>query len=66
MYLVPRGGGLKSTEIFEHPANATLRQVRVNPNVLLPGDRVAVHQIETKEQPSATDRLHRFQTELLE
>jgi hypothetical protein len=40
--------------------------VRVNPNVLLPGDRVAVRQIETKEQPSATDRLHRFQTELLE
>jgi N-acetylmuramoyl-L-alanine amidase len=46
--------------IWDHPDNADLRQQRENPNVLLPGDKLFIPLKETKEDPGATEKRHRF------
>jgi len=53
--------GLKASDIFDHPDNAELKAVRRNPNVLLPRDRVAVRQVELKEQGRPTNQKSTFQ-----
>lgn len=53
--------GLKVDQIFDHPLNADLRTVRDDPNVLLPGDRVAIKQIQFEDPSSPTDQLNPFQ-----
>lgn len=52
--------GLKVDEIFNHPANTDLKQIRRDPNVLLPGDRVTVREILVEDHPSSTDDVHKF------
>jgi hypothetical protein len=46
--------------LWDHPDNATLRLARATPNVLLPGDRVAVPPIRAKWEACATGRRHTF------
>jgi N-acetylmuramoyl-L-alanine amidase len=46
--------------IWNHPPNAALKEVRKNPEILMPGDEVAVPDKEQKEAPGTTDRRHRF------
>lgn len=46
--------------IWNHSANAQLREQRGDPNVLLPGDRVFVPAKQTKEESCQTDQTHRF------
>ncbi|MEW5977115.1 MAG: peptidoglycan-binding domain-containing protein [Acidobacteriota bacterium] len=53
--------GLRRSDIWNHPANARLREIRGNPNVLLPRDRVAIRRIEPKEQQGSTEQTHRFE-----
>ena len=53
--------GLKVDEIFDHPSNADLRSFRDDPNVLLPGDRVAIRELLVEDHSSSTDQLHKFQ-----
>ena len=56
--------GLKVSTIFDHPLNTDLRTVRDDPNVLLPGDRVAIRQIQFEDGSAPTDQLNPFQLNL--
>ncbi len=47
--------------IWSHPQNASLKELRKNPNVLLAGDRVFIPDKETKEVSGATQQRHTFQ-----
>lgn len=54
--------GLRQWEtIWNHPDNAALKQKRVNPNVLQPGDELEVPEREAREESCATGQRHRFQ-----
>jgi N-acetylmuramoyl-L-alanine amidase len=46
--------------IWDHAANAGLKAKRLNPNVLLPGDRLFIPDIQPPDYPRPTDVLHRF------
>lgn len=46
--------------IWRHPANAALRKVRDNPDVLAPGDVLHIPDARTKEIDCATEQRHRF------
>lgn len=46
--------------IWDHPGNAELKQLRVNPNVLLPGDTVFIPDKETKDVLGETTKRHTF------
>jgi len=46
--------------VYDHPDNAALRQLRPNPNVLLPGDAVVIPDKRQRSEACATDRVHRF------
>jgi N-acetylmuramoyl-L-alanine amidase len=46
--------------IWDHPDNASLKQLRKSPNVLLPGDIVSIPDKFVKHEPCATDRTHHF------
>lgn len=54
--------GLRLWEtIWDHPDNAAIKQKRVNPNVLLPGDELEIPEREEGEESCATAQRHRFQ-----
>lgn len=46
--------------IWKDAANTELREIRKNPNVLLPDDRVHVPPLRRKEEPGQTETRHRF------
>lgn len=46
--------------IWNHPSNAALKQVRGNPNVLLPGDVLHVPDKSARIESRATGQVHRF------
>jgi hypothetical protein len=46
--------------IWDDPKNAALRQKRLNPSVLLPGDAVYIPDKKLKTEPAATSKVHRF------
>ena len=46
--------------VWTDPANAELRRIRGNPDILFPGDRVTVPALRIKEEPRPTDQRHRF------
>ena len=46
--------------LWEHGQNAELRELRIDPNALLPGDRLFVPEIEEKHEPVETDTVKTF------
>ena len=46
--------------LWDDPANAALKSARENPNVLRPGDRVALPAKNVKTEPGETEMRHRF------
>jgi hypothetical protein len=52
--------GFAPETVWEHGQNAELRDCRVDPNALLPGDQLFVPEIEEKQEPVQTDTLKTF------
>src|SRR5688572_11847779 len=52
---------LRTQDIFDHPANAELKAIRKNPNILFPRDRVTIPSVTEKTESRATDNRHPFQ-----
>lgn len=52
--------GFSPDTIWKHPANASLRQLRKDPNILLAGDVVVVPDLALREESCATDAQHKF------
>lgn len=46
--------------IFNHPQNAELKELRKNPNVLYPGDKVFIPDKPSKQVSRAVDQKHKF------
>lgn len=51
-------------KIWDDPDNAELKAKRKNPNVLYPGDRVSIPDMEVKEVSGSTEKKHRFEVKL--
>jgi N-acetylmuramoyl-L-alanine amidase len=47
-------------DIYDHPDNAEFRRLRPDPNVIFPGDIVAVPALVEKEESRQTEQRHRF------
>lgn len=70
-YIVEQGDHMSSiakkfgfpdyTIIWDHPQNADLKNLRKNPNVLLPDDEVYIPDWEERIESGATEQKHRFQ-----
>jgi hypothetical protein len=58
--LAERYGFQTYERIWNDPANADLKQLRKNPNVLMPGDEVTIPDLEDKSMEVPTTKLHRF------
>jgi hypothetical protein len=46
--------------IYDHIENTEFRQLRPNPNLLYPGDRLFIPEREQREERGATEQRHRF------
>lgn len=57
-------GFLDYAPIWNHPQNAHLKQLRQNPNVLLPGDTLLIPDKQHKEEARGADQSHHFQIKL--
>ncbi|MCC6877812.1 MAG: peptidoglycan-binding protein [Sandaracinaceae bacterium] len=58
------GGFTDRDKLLSHPDNEQLKRARPDPNLLRPGDRVAIPDVEPGGHAAATSRKHRFVIEL--
>jgi N-acetylmuramoyl-L-alanine amidase len=52
--------GIPWKSIWNHASNTTLKQKRKTPDVLFPGDEIFIPETRLKEEPCATEKLHKF------
>ena len=57
---ISAAAGLSWETVWEHGANDALRELRRDPDALLPGDELAVPDIVTKDVDSGTEERHTF------
>ncbi|MGN6368592.1 MAG: peptidoglycan-binding protein [Phycisphaerae bacterium] len=57
---IAHDAGLLWQTVWNHPDNASLKQKRKNPNVLLPGDRLFLPDKQLQEFDRPTDARHKF------
>lgn len=50
--------------LWDLPENSEIKNKRKNPNLLLPGDRVFVPNLQLKEKDGSTEQRHRFRSKL--
>src|SRR4051812_34537990 len=55
--------GLSWKRLWNLPENGNLKRLRKNPNLLLPGDIIAIPEKEKREETKPTDQRHRFQSD---
>src|SRR5260221_10626722 len=53
-------GGLFWKAVWEHPKNATIKELRKKPTCLREGDWVYIPDLTMKEESGATEKRHRF------
>src|SRR5512136_2677724 len=52
--------GLTWQKIWNDPGNAEVKNTRKDPNILYPGDRLHIPEIEQREESCVTEKVHRF------
>lgn len=52
--------GLLLETIWNYPRNAELKNLRKDPHVLMPGDKLVIPALQIKQSPAAVDKMHRF------
>jgi N-acetylmuramoyl-L-alanine amidase len=52
--------GFDPVQLWDHPGNAELKQLRKSPHALLPGDQVEIPALEEREEGVATGSVGRF------
>ena len=57
---IAAGCGLTPEQVWADESNAELRQTRISPNILLPGDRIYLPDKKVKSELCAVERRHRF------
>lgn len=60
MYSIGERYGFYWKTLWDHPRNASVNELRKDPNVLFAGDVVFIPDIENKEESCATDATHKF------
>jgi hypothetical protein len=58
---IASASGLPWKSLWNHPENASLRQLRKDPNVLYPGDEIFVPERTERLETCATDQSHKFE-----
>lgn len=59
-YIAAQYGFTSYLKIWNHPNNANLKALRKNPEVLHPGDKVFIPELEVRNEGCATDKKHTF------
>jgi N-acetylmuramoyl-L-alanine amidase len=60
MHTIAAQYGMPWEKIWNAPDNAELKQQRLHPNILLPGDKVVVPELEKSHTPTETQKKHIF------
>ena len=60
IYSIAKAHGFLWETLWDLPENAELKQMRKDPAVLYPGDRVFIPDLRKKEEPGETEKRHRF------
>jgi hypothetical protein len=60
LYSIGVDSGIPWQKIWNHPNNADLKNLRLNPNILLPGDVLFIPDPLLRTNRGATDQQHRF------
>src|SRR5437867_11905630 len=59
--IAKRYGFGKWRTFYDDPQNADFRKKRPNPNVIFPGDRIFIPDLDLRDEACATERRHKFE-----